>query len=538
MEKQTIQELIQIGSIDEAKRLMSEFEQTNPTVEDVEIYTIKAAIAVAENNLQEAEDQLLKGILLDPNYDDLLFNLGYVYKLRGDYSQSSTYFEKALAATKNIELIDLIKEYITENNSITSTTKPLVSIVILAYNKLEYTKLCIESIYRFTSNIDYELIAVNNASTDGTQEYFESLPGNVRVIHLPRNLGPVGGFNEGLKAARGKYTAAVCNDFIFTPRWMDNLLACIKSDPTIGFVSPGANYISNHQKIDGTYTNIDEMLEFAEQYNHSDPRKWEERVRLLPCVLMAPTDLLRDIGYFDTRFYFGEFADDDISFRIRRAGYKLVFCRDTFTYHFGSVTVGTNQVENNSLQVSREIFKEKHGIDSWSEAGYSPQLLGALSVRLSDYKAKILGINTRCGGNPLQLKNMLRERGVSSISITNYCLNEKYLIDLNTVSDHVIVGDLTDISKHVPSTETFDYVVFEHEAGVFQGQPELLSQLSSQLDFGGQMAVSLSYSKVEQSSMQADVQAIAQAGFQVMSSIVVPNATNGYDLLITARKGV
>ncbi len=61
---------------------------------------------------------------------------------------------------------------------------PLVSIVVLAYNQLEYTKQCIESISRYTSHIDYELITVDNGSSDGTREYFNGLP------HARRSASP------------------------------------------------------------------------------------------------------------------------------------------------------------------------------------------------------------------------------------------------------------------------------------------------------------------------------------------------------------
>lgn len=67
--------------------------------------------------------------------------------------------------------------------------------------------------------MDYELILVNNGSNDGTKEYFESISG-AKVINLKYNLHLVKGFNIGLMAAEGKYCAAVCNDFIFTPNWL------------------------------------------------------------------------------------------------------------------------------------------------------------------------------------------------------------------------------------------------------------------------------------------------------------------------------
>src|SRR5690606_12729380 len=96
-----------------------------------------------------------------------------------------------------------------------------VSIVLLAYNNLAYTKECLESILQHTGDVDYELILVNNGSTDATQAYFESIP-HAKVLYLRYNIHLVKEFNIGFMAAGGKYSAAVCNDFIFTPNWLGN----------------------------------------------------------------------------------------------------------------------------------------------------------------------------------------------------------------------------------------------------------------------------------------------------------------------------
>ena len=137
----------------------------------------------------------------------------------------------------------------------------------------------------------------------------------------------------------------------------------MESDSKIGYASPGATSISNLQQISIPFTSIERFQEKAGKFNSSDPRKWEERVVLLPNVLCCPTALLQCIGYYDTRFYRGEFADDDISFRIRRAGYQLVYCGDTVTHHYGSVTTAQDH-QNNSFQEGKETFFQKYGLDA------------------------------------------------------------------------------------------------------------------------------------------------------------------------------
>ncbi|MFC7373018.1 glycosyltransferase family 2 protein [Fictibacillus iocasae] len=316
-----------------------------------------------------------------------------------------------------------------------------VSIVLLAYNNLSYTRNCVESILKNTNDIDYELILVDNGSTDGTKEYFDSVSG-AKVIHLKYNLHIVKGFNIGLMAAEGKYCAAVCNDFIFTPNWLKNLIICIESDSNIGFVSPGATSISNMQQISIPHNSIEDFLEKARDYNNSDSTKWEERVVLLPNVLCCPTALLERIGYYDTRFYRGEFLDDDISFKIRRAGYKLIYCADTVTYHYGSLTTASDH-QTNSLEEGRKTFLNKYGLDAWLDARMTASYLNLNYNQLSNVKS-IMGIDVKCGATLLQIKNQIWAKFKMKPHLSVFTTEQKYEIDLNTISEDVFMFNTFD----------------------------------------------------------------------------------------------
>ena len=356
---------------------------------------------------------------------------------------------------------------------------PLVSIVLLAYNKLDYTKQCIDSIYKYTEDVDYELILVDNGSADNTYDYFKTLSEQrpqTRVVHLVNNQGCIGGFNEGMKVAEGKYIATVCNDFIFTKRWLSNLVKCIESDPTIGYVSPAANYISNRQQVDLVFDNLEEMQLKAAVYNQSDPSKWEERIRLMPNVLMIRREVLQVVGYYDPLFYYGEFGDDDFSFRVRRAGYKLVFCNDTFVYHYGHVTVGVDQQQNNSLELSRKLFKDKYkGIDPWIDVVYDVNLVNLIDAQDIEphQEVKVLAIAPRCGNILLMIKNKLKEKGINHVTLYAYTDNPLYYEDLQSICKNVSVGKIEDIAGSYQSLQ-FDYIVIAEPLNTFGHVKQLM----------------------------------------------------------------
>lgn len=373
--------------------------------------------------------------------------------------------------------------------------KPKVSIIVLAYNHLKYTKLCIDSLFKYTSHIDYELITVNNGSSDGTKEYFDTLM-NTKKINLKNNVGVMGGFNTGIKAAEGKYTVIICNDTILTENWLDNLLKCIESDDKIGVVVPSSTNVSYAQQINFESEELNEIQEFAKKYNISDSRKWEQRLRMIPIVSIYPTELFKKVGIYDEKFYSGEFGDDDFSFRVRRAGYKIIFARDTFVYHFGSITV-KNEYGNKmaaTIQKGREIFFDKYKIDSWDSTTFDTTIANNI-YNEGKKDIKILGINAKCGANLLQIRNRLVEKDVENISIVNFTEESKYIVDLKTVSDYVIYGSIDDLNM-IFKDRKFDYIVIEKNIEEYQKVELLLENIKGILNVDGQLFFSLNdYSK-------------------------------------------
>ena len=70
----------------------------------------------------------------------------------------------------------------------------------------------------------------------------------------------------------------------------------------------------------------------AALFNKSNPAKWEEKIRLIPTAALYRREVFDTVGLYDAGFMH-DFGDDDFTFRVRRAGYKLILCRDTFVHH-------------------------------------------------------------------------------------------------------------------------------------------------------------------------------------------------------------
>ncbi|MDG0814674.1 glycosyltransferase family 2 protein [Cohnella rhizosphaerae] len=212
------------------------------------------------------------------------------------------------------------------------------SIIIPTFNQRELLAKCINSIVRYTEPA-YEIIVVDNGSTDGTAEYLARLGAIVRHRVLERNLGFAGACNIGLMMAKGRTLMLLNNDTLVTENWLENLLACLKSDADIGMVGPVTNFISGEQQIQVPYTDIHDMQSFASRFNRHDPNRWRNTDRLVGfCVLMQRETFLK-LGYLDEGFELGNFEDDDWDIRVRLLGQRLVIAGDTFIHHFGSVSI-------------------------------------------------------------------------------------------------------------------------------------------------------------------------------------------------------
>lgn len=233
------------------------------------------------------------------------------------------------------------------------------SIIVLTCNGLRYSKECIESIKRYTEK-DYEIIVVDNNSNDGTKKWL-STQKDIKAIYNKENYGFPKGCNQGINAASGDDVLLLNNDVIVTPNWLKNLRICLYSNKEIGAVGPVTNNCSNGQSINIKHNSIDGMVKWCERYNKSNYCKWKEKNRLVGFCLFIKKEVINKIGLLDERFSPGNYEDDDYSFRIRKAGYKLILCEDTFIYHYGGASFSRCDYLK-LLQINKGKFEEKWGI--------------------------------------------------------------------------------------------------------------------------------------------------------------------------------
>ena len=225
----------------------------------------------------------------------------------------------------------------------------MLSIVLITYNSRSYIQACLDSIFRQDVN-DVEVIVVDNASTDGTREFVQTMYAQAKLIANSANLGASKARNQGIECAVGEWVLTLDSDVVLGDGFLQEfLLAPRELSDDIGMVQ------TNILNIDGkTIHSQGIYLSVIRRFfdlNRGKPQDFvdPEAKRILgPCSAAAfyrrsmLEELKEPTGYFDERFFF-LVEDVDLAWRARRAGWKVVLCRQLTCFHTGNGS-GTNKM--------------------------------------------------------------------------------------------------------------------------------------------------------------------------------------------------
>ena len=237
----------------------------------------------------------------------------------------------------------------------------MTSIVIPAHNQLDYCRQCVESI-RLGTQRPYRLILVDNGSTDGVAEYFDTVP-DATVVHAATNQGFAGGVNLGMEQAEG-HVLLLNSDTIVPQGWLARLEDILEAHADIGAVGPTSNCVSGSQQIETPeFASIDAINAFAAARAQQHGTAVRDVARLVGFCMLIRDTVAAEVGRFDEAYGIGNFEDDDYCMRILRAGYRLCVAEGAFVFHYGSRTfVGMGILDDQWRAVidrNRRVFEEK-----------------------------------------------------------------------------------------------------------------------------------------------------------------------------------
>jgi len=216
---------------------------------------------------------------------------------------------------------------------------PLVSIIILTYkNGLKDVKKCLISLSA-VSYKPFEIILVDNASTDNTVIYIEKHFPNVKVIQNRWNMGFCTGNNQGLEIAKGKYILFFNNDAIATPDFLSILVEEFVKDNKLGAIQPKIRQLRDKSLLDACasyLTNTGFLYHYGYSQNQAN-QKYNKKLYMYSvkgACFLARKSLIDRIGLFDDD-YFAYFEETDFCHRVWLSGFKIGYLPSSEIYHLG-----------------------------------------------------------------------------------------------------------------------------------------------------------------------------------------------------------
>lgn len=216
------------------------------------------------------------------------------------------------------------------------------SVVIPNWNGKHFLQTCLDAL-RAQTYPDLEVIIVDNASQDGSQDFIRTHYPEVRLIELPENRGFTGACNAGMEVANGEFVALLNNDTEADPRWAEAVVDGFSRYPDAGMIASRMMLFDERQKFHaaGDFYRVDGLPgnRGVWQVDEGQFNRAEYVFSACGGASIYRRRLLDEVGLLDDDFYFSV-EDIDLGWRAQIAGYRCVYIPDALVYHKLSATGG------------------------------------------------------------------------------------------------------------------------------------------------------------------------------------------------------
>ncbi len=210
---------------------------------------------------------------------------------------------------------------------------PKVSIIIVNYNGKELLQKCLDSLLKVNYD-NFEIILVDNNSTDGTVEFVTKNYPSLIIIKLDSNKGFAEPNNVAAKISKGKYLLFLNNDTVVTPNFISEMVKVMETDKKIavcqslllkpdGSVDSSGDFIDHLGVVYNSKTKIDEIREVSSARGAS---------------MLVRSDIFEKLDGFDQKFFI-TFEDVDLCWRSWILGYRVLIIPTSIVYHEGGITI-------------------------------------------------------------------------------------------------------------------------------------------------------------------------------------------------------
>lgn len=435
-----------------------------------------ATIFLETGGLTEAEYMAHKGLALNPQNYELYLVLGQIY-LNSNVNQAFLCFENAEFFCTDDSDKQIIMQFKEQAAAHPLCTVKKTAIVILSYNDCELLKGCIESIRRHNLQSSYEIIVVDNASTDTSPAWLKQQK-DIRLLCNTENKGFPAGCNQGVKLSSPDADIFFLNsDTVVYQNSIFNLRMALYADETVGAAGSVTNCAGNRQQIKCPCTTDEEFENFARQINTNWEQIYGARLYLIGFAMLVKREVLDAIGLFDVRFSPGQFEDNDMGLRIAQAGKRCLLCMNSFIRHYGGGNGKNSDVWKRVTMRNKQYLFEKWGFEVTYYTHIRSGLINYIQKNRED-KFSVLEVGCGLGLTLGEIQCIYPNAKVSGIEIV------PKVADIGKNLYDIIQGDIE--TMQLPyKPHQFDYIIFGDVLEHLKNPEETLRRLEDFLTEDG-----------------------------------------------------
>lgn len=416
-------------------------------------------------------DAIAKGLAYNPAEYEFYYMLG-LYYLNINPDKAYLCMERALFYCEDESDSEIIRDTLDEMRANPALRVRRTSIMILSYNDKEIMKDCIGAIERYLPRDSFEVVVVDNASTqEGVLDYLrqkrDSADYDFKLIENPENYGFSKGCNIGAAACDPDNDIFFLNnDAVLTESALFYLRMGLYDNRNVGAVGAYSNSASLQEVpvegLTGTGPEVRKNLEeYARIYSVPMDNPYVRRFRLTGFAVLVARQAIEavapDMKVFDELFSPAYFEDDDLGFRIAKAGFEQYLCKNSYIYHQGGSGFGSDK--SKAIDEAREKFQQKWGFDIW---GYCHPWYEAADqvVDLANERGGVLRvIDFTCGmgANASYIKSMCPD-----VYIVGVCRTSIEAGVSANMADDVAWGELNTLKLPWPD-HSFDVVIAQKQ---------------------------------------------------------------------------
>lgn len=235
---------------------------------------------------------------------------------------------------------------------------PNVTVIIPNWNGKKFLRTCLGSLSKQTYR-DFEIIVVDNGSTDKSVDFLKQNYPQVKLISLPENMGFSYAVNRGMEQSKGKYIILLNNDTKVDAYWLEELHKALVENPEVGFCASKVLFMDKPKVINSAgdlYQKNGRARNIG--LGETDAGQFEEPTTVFGTsgvAAMYRRELFEDVGLFDEDF-FAFYEDVDLSFRAQLLGYCCLYVPTAVIYHVGGVTIGGDRSPRGAFFGQRNLI--------------------------------------------------------------------------------------------------------------------------------------------------------------------------------------